>query len=355
MPPKLNLVIVSSEQFGYHIDTFYYCKYLRDRLCLHFVCWDHGLPKVSLGGVNVTYVSRSGGALRVLRFLKAVGNSLEAVAQGPHVVLIVYMKLISSMLRVCFPRHTYVLDIRTGDVSPNRAIRYCRNAILRLECLLFSNLTVISRGLAKQLCLPEGAEIVPLGAIELCHDKKSMNALHLLYVGTLHNRNMDRAVRAYVRYLRKARLPTKFTIIGAGAGSEEQQLRDLAVSLNAQDSVHVVGRVPHDRLGQYFQEHNVGLSYIPTTSYYDVQPPTKTFEYLLSGMPVLATCTGENEKVISHSNGILIGDSEEEVLEGLCEIERKLSLFDSEIIRHRAQQYRWPNIVNQFHSYISHL
>lgn len=40
------------------------------------------------------------------------------------------------------------------------------------------------------------------------------------------------------------------------------------------------------------------------TEYYDSQPPTKTFEYALSGLYVLATKTRENEKVITNDNGV---------------------------------------------------
>jgi len=42
--------------------------------------------------------------------------------------------------------------------------------------------------------------------------------------------------------------------------------------------------------------------------YYDCQPATKTFEYILSGMVCIATSTYENKKLINNINGVLCND-----------------------------------------------
>lgn len=39
--------------------------------------------------------------------------------------------------------------------------------------------------------------------------------------------------------------------------------------------------------------------YVPITDYYEYQPPTKTFEYVLSGLLCLATATSSNKEVIT--------------------------------------------------------
>jgi nucleoside-diphosphate-sugar epimerase len=76
------------------------------------------------------------------------------------------------------------------------------------------------------------------------------------------------------------------------------------------------GRVEHI----YFDIHNIGVSYIPMLKCFDNQPPTKTFEYLLSGMPVIATATNANKDIINDVNGVLINDNSEEVYNGLTAI-----------------------------------
>jgi hypothetical protein len=115
--------------------------------------------------------------------------------------------------------------------------------------------------------------------------------------------------------------------------------------LGLQEVVQVVGAVPHDRLGSYFQVHNIGVSYIPVTEYFDCQPPTKTFEYLLSGMAVIGTATSENGRVISSKNGVLIPDTPTGFAAGLWELWRKRQLFSSSAIQAGAQAHRWRSIV----------
>ncbi len=65
------LIIISQEQFGYHIDTYYYCKYLRDEFDIDYICWDQGLPKMDMTRVRVYYVSRESCIpVRTIRFLR---------------------------------------------------------------------------------------------------------------------------------------------------------------------------------------------------------------------------------------------------------------------------------------------
>ena len=52
------LIIIAQEQFGYHIDTYYYCKYLKNDFNLVYICWDHGFQKIKLDGVCVEYINR---------------------------------------------------------------------------------------------------------------------------------------------------------------------------------------------------------------------------------------------------------------------------------------------------------
>ena len=66
------------------------------------------------------------------------------------------------------------------------------------------------------------------------------------------------------------------------------------------------GRIDYYKLKPFFDKCNVGVSYIPIRDYYQYQPPTKTFEYGLSGLVTIATETKSNQEVINNCNGILI-------------------------------------------------
>jgi len=351
---KPNLVIINSEQFGHHIDTYYYCRYLRDDFNLTYICWDQGLPKVAPANVDVIYVPRNGGVRRVTRFLSAVNQALNALgSQAPTVIFNNYMKVMSSILKIQHWRYKFVLDIRTCDVSPNRWVRTGKDLLLRAECFLFRHVSVISESLAGKLGLSGRAYILPLGADEIAPGDRCFDVPRVLYVGTLSNRNIDTALCGFADYLKSSGSDAQLTIVGGSQGGEEAELRALAGKLDLSDCIHVVGRVPHDQLTPYFEAHNVGLSYIPMTPYYDVQPPTKTFEYLLSGMVVLATATAENTKVISPDNGVLVDDTAAGICQGLQRLENKFQRLDSDLIRNSAARYRWSEIIVNLRHYLS--
>ena len=82
------------------------------------------------------------------------------------------------------------------------------------------------------------------------------------------------------------------------------------------------------------------------TKYFDNQPPTKTYEYLVSGLPVIATGTKENAKILNDSCGVLIDDNEVSFALGLQAIVSKRKTFNSAKIRNMYQENLWENIVN---------
>jgi hypothetical protein len=82
------------------------------------------------------------------------------------------------------------------------------------------------------------------------------------------------------------------------------------------------------------------------TTYYDHQPPTKTFEYLLSGLAVIGTRTKENSKVLTDNPGaVLIDDNEVEFAAALPKMKDILKYFDASKTVESSQQYSWHSIV----------
>ncbi|MEI7504287.1 MAG: hypothetical protein WCJ61_13485, partial [Paludibacter sp.] len=96
----------------------------------------------------------------------------------------------------------------------------------------------------------------------------------------------------------------------------------------------------------FLENSNVGVSFVPCTPYYDCQPPTKTYEYLIYGLPVIATNTLENRRVIHETNGVLIEDTEDGFCEGIEFIIGKLGRFNSASIQIDNITHSWANIVD---------
>lgn len=113
-----------------------------------------------------------------------------------------------------------------------------------------------------------------------------------------------------------------------------------------EDVVSLPGFVPHRELARYYEKCNVGVSYVPINRIYDCQPPTKTFEYLLAGLPVIATNTSENAAVITEHNGLLIEDTPEAFYQALKKLAENRIAYCSDRIRAEALKYSWETIVH---------
>ena len=351
------IIIIHQEPFGYHSDTYYYCKYLREKHSLTYICWDYNKKKIHMDGINIIYISREGNLLiKNFRFIIKVLNELK---NNYHFQIIKYFRG-CSLLKFFFQNKIFLLDIRSSSTLKNKFNRKFYNFFLKKEASFFNNISIISRGLANKLGFPKNSNkifILPLGAEVISSTTKKFNSIHLLYVGTLYNRNIDQTIKGFAKFYHeyKNKFQITYTIIGSGFGNEEKDLKGLISDEDINHVVQVAGYVPHDELKMFFDTHNVGISYIPKTEYFDVQPPTKTFEYLLSGMPVIATNTSENKAVINDKNGILIKDTHKDFYQGLVQLCQKRIQFNSNDIRSNAMRYSWKKITNNLNYVLQNL
>jgi len=353
---RKSLLIVNRQQFGYHIDAYYYCKYLSEVFDITYVCWDYGRPPITLPDVRILYIPREGAKpVRYLRFLTA---AIKQARRGCDICFLTYFPGCSAV-KFAYLRGKHVFDIRTAEIAEHPGMRVLLDCLLKLEARFFENITVISPSLAKRLgLLGSKVHILPLGADVISSTKKKFDSLQLIYVGALHNRKIEDTVVGFHRFYRDFhnRIQCSYKIIGSGHANEENHLRQLVRRLNLQSVVEVLGPIPHDRLSPFFDASNVGVSYIPMTNFYDVQPPTKTFEYLLSGMAVIATSTTENMRVVNMKNGVLIDDNAKSFSSGLKKIYERKERLDSLSIRKEGQPYLWRSIVeNNLRPYLEQL
>lgn len=341
----MDTLILCTSQFGYHLDTYYYCKYGREVLDITYVGFAGTREAVEMGGIRVKNVAYHGGKVR--RFIRWWWAALRESRKDYDVVFVKYFPG-CSLIRLLMPRKTFVLDIRTGAVASSRWRRRLLDALLRWETLFFSNVTVISASLAKKLGLRgERVHLLPLGADPVPTRPKQFDRLDLLYVGTLSGRDLEKTIRGFARFHQAHgnEVATTFSLVGDGHNKEREHLRRLAVELGVGDIVSLRGFIHHSSLAEYWERCNVGVSFVPINDIYDVQPPTKTFECILAGMPVIATNTMENRCIVQKDNGVLIDDSADGFRRGLEEILRRRARYDSAAIRATCADYHWEKIV----------
>uniref|UniRef100_UPI004047FBB1 glycosyltransferase n=1 Tax=Algoriphagus sp. TaxID=1872435 RepID=UPI004047FBB1 len=246
-----------------------------------------------------------------------------------------------------FTKGKIIVDIRSGYIHKNNFKRFFFNSLLLLEVSSFKNITVISKNLSKHLNLPKRAHHIPLGSPSFSKLEKKYESFKLLYVGTFYQRNLHQAIKGFSKFYfeYKDLIKIEMNLIGVGNYADIHLINNTISELGVGHVVKYLGEIRYPELNKYFEYHNIGLSYIPLTQYFNFQPPTKTFEYLSSGMITIATSTVENISVINESNGILIRDNEDSLFEGLKFLYNNKNKYNSFRIQDNSRQYSWENIV----------
>lgn len=348
MPDKKNLLIINGAQFGYSAGHYYYCKYLRDRFQIEFVCYDRSRIKMHLDGVAVHYVQFDNRKLvRISNFILTSVRLCKKIK--PDVLFVVYFNMCFVLSIACRAK-SKILDIRTASLAENKVRRRVENLYLLMQSLFFRKNLILSENLSRILLLPpRKTHIVPLGSEVYFNGIHDFRKLKLLYVGSLDGRRIYETIDGIKIFLLKnphLKNFVTYTIIGFGTPFEEKKLiEEIAIS-NLQGSIIFVGIRNQDEIHRYFEEHNIGVAYIPLTDYYHLQPVTKIAEYALSGMFTIATDTLENRKLINSTNGTLCLDTPESFAVALEYCFGNRDRFNSEAIRNSLLGYQWEVLIN---------
>lgn len=351
---KKKLLIITKAQFGYHIDSFKYCDYLKNLYEITYLCSDYRLQKFYLPQTRVIYISRNSSLIR--RNFQFIKSSIEEIRKNHDLVLVKYFNGCSLLKIFGFPK-LIIANVRSAIISSNAIGRYFRNLLLKVELLFFDQITFISLSLAQRLQVDlSKSHVLPLGSDIISATNKNFRQFRLLYVGTFSKRRVIDTVVGVHRFYEEHNIGLTYTIIGSGYNNEEDEILNYIKRHDLNKIIKVLGYIPHSQLATYFDTHNIGISYIPITDFFDCQPPTKTYEYILSGMAVLATKTSENAKIVNAINGKLIEDNSDSFYEGLCHLYRSRSNFNSTHIRDTASNQTWEKIIlNNLYPYLDGL
>lgn len=340
--------MINGAQFGYSAGHYYYCKYLRNKYNITYLCFDRGLPMMNLEGVEVIYIPFIASKFnRTLGFIK---SSIYINKQiKPEVLHIVYFNFAFILAILCNSKKS-ILDIRTGDLSKNTFIRSAKNTFIRLQSIFFKKIIVLSESLRSRLKLSiEKTLVLPLGSECYDQSKKKYDQLNLLYVGTLDNREIEKTIEGVSIFKENNyENPTKITydIIGFGSTNSIEKILNTIKTKNLTNVVKFHGRKNYNELPEYFHKNNIGVSFVPITDFYNVQPPTKTYEYIINGLYTIATSTNENKNIINNSNGILCFDTPIDFAKSLNTCLSKRNEINSDTVRDSLKEYQWINLIN---------
>lgn len=347
MKGKPKVLVLAHDQFGYSRTKYKHCEHGREEFDITYIGWDYGLPKFELPEVEIKYVSRKSNIL--IRNIKLLYAFHKEINVGYDLVLANYVRGI-SLVKMMNKRALFILYINTLGISPNRIQRLIFDTVLSFEALFFKNIALISKGISKKIRVKK-YHLLPLGGQCYTTNSKSFHNLSLLYIGTLSNRKILKCVKGFHKFLikNKDRVSANhtFTIVGDSPFGELEEIKQYVRDHNLEAYIYTPGFVSNNQLGSFFDNANIGVAFIPMTPYYNYQPPTKTFEYLISGLPVIATATYANKEIVSEKVSELINDDADAFCEAILRIQERKSEFESEQIRDQYQKYTWQNVVKE--------
>lgn len=340
---RKKLTILNTSQFGTLIDSLKWCEHMHNTYDITFICFDNHLKRMDVEGVNYRYVYRFDNPM--LRGVWYIIYVLFYCLFHSAPVFIVYFKYCDLLPRL-LPFRRFHVDVRTLAVTDNKVENRKADDDLKKSLSYFQSVSFISNGVKDKVLTDNSRTfILPLGSDIIDNSLKKWDGIRLLYVGALMHRDIPKTVEGLFDYVTKhGKEGISYDIVGDGP--ELVKIQEYCKSNEILDIVHIHGRLPYDELTPFFAKCNVGVSFIPLEDCYQYQPPTKTFEYIMSGLYCIATKTHANEEVITPMNGILIQDSKEDFCKALEYINQKSCMFDGHKIQKTLiEEYSWSAIV----------
>ncbi len=123
-----------------------------------------------------------------------------------------------------------------------------------------------------------------------CKQDYRSDALRLIYVGDVRRVRGIREYVAMVHHLVQRGVPVELRIVGSFADREEERATEAQVrELGLDGKVMFLGRRPPEEIPALVEQSDVGLSLLHPIGNYRESYPTKMFEYMAAGIPVIAS------------------------------------------------------------------
>jgi colanic acid biosynthesis glycosyl transferase WcaI len=138
----------------------------------------------------------------------------------------------------------------------------------------------------------------------------------IIYTGNLGAaQDLDSCIRAMSHLSRDA------TLRLVGAGDMESTLKELSEDLGVTDRVVFEGTVPREEIPSLLRTATIGITPLKSTDELAYAMPTKLYEYMASGLPVLVTGSGEIEQFVADAEcGVHVDNDPEQIAAALDDL-----------------------------------
>ena len=245
-------------------------------------------------------------------------------------------------------RPKILYDVRTGGIGSGFDSRLINgmaktaplfaDGIVTLSSSLFTRL--FKARIVRHAVIPLGVDNARYGAAKLA--KKGGSSF--VYLGSLgSNRRLSVMLEAFAS-VAAAHPDARLTLIGTG--DQAENLKELSKKLGLEKYVTFTGGVPFEQVPGFLAAADIGLSFVPITSWFNPQPPLKTLEYLASGLPVVATATDSHRELWQVlPPELLRADTAEDFAEGMEFALAHISTLTPPEFQAAAAPFDWSAIV----------
>ncbi|WP_215191793.1 hypothetical protein [Exiguobacterium sp. s7] len=313
---KTDVLFISPTQFGYATDLYNYVKYLNCKkdINVKVICKYQHKKLIELP-TNVISAYQFKGNNIITKFINYILFVLYilyySLTYRPSKIFISYMMGFKPIVILLKKIGFYVIgDVRSVPIIDDYYTYNKKKDTIKKNLEICDEITTISNDVAKELKLQK-FKIIPLGG-DYRRDKKNKNTnyydqveLSILYLGTLENRSIENFIRGFEKFQYELddseRSKVVFNIVGKYEDDDKQLIFNKFIESLNKKNIHINyhGAKYTDQLDYFFENNQVGVSFIPQLDYYDLQPPTKTYEYLTNSLYCIATNTSSNREILN--------------------------------------------------------
>lgn len=357
------ILLATSAQYGYNTDFFKYVKYIenkKDKYVYRIISIDQGFKKFENN--NVIYTTKVKLKINILKKLIELICYWSYVAReikrfNPDTVFLkdkIGAGIFYKVLSFFYKDINFIFDIRTVYISNDKKKNKKENMALKKRAECFENITIIDDEVAKYLeiqkykYLPLGSDVYSSSLLAEKEDFK------LLYIGIFDCRNIEEFINGYVKFFEES-TDDKIELNIVGKYNDIIKQIEFEKYIEDKEKIYNIkyhGFKEHNEIVDLFKKCSIGVAFIPINDMYTLQPPTKTYEYIVNNLMCLATKTKANENILKNINDKfyeIVNDDYDSVSKGLKSIYKKFNYVKVNQKRiDYPDDFLWENIIKKY-------
>ncbi len=354
---KSKILIVGLNQLTSRY-LFNQCVYLAERFDLTIISPYEGLAKKDSSLFKTMYLDTGVPKFRTklpkklqtfLRIFRTISGVRRHMRDEVYDLIYIIDQTWAFAIKLLLgQKYKYVMQMFAPGVTPSRAKNKLHDLQVTFNVRFFQHMFMGSERVMKFFKVPPSkAHVTGVGVEAIEYQDRMFESLDLVYLGALSNRYVHESVEGFARFFQanKGRIRMSYKIIGGGVPEAVKLVEVSIAAAGPEVPVQYLGRLDDSDLISVFRTSNIGVVYNRVTPYYTNNISTKLYEYLLSGLPVIAVKNNSMLGVVTPSNGVLIEDSSEGFEQGLHTLLANLGNFNSKAIAQSGEECSVKTVV----------